>query len=293
MANKDPRTKYHQEGFNKQKQAYPGVQAEMDFVPDCGEESYECSGKLKGLKALISGGDSGIGRAAAIAYAREGADVAITYLESEEQDAQEVKRYIEDAGQTAVLIPGDLREEQFARDVVNESVEKLGGLDVLVLNAGYQQWEPELQDFTLEHMTETFTVNVFSQVFMMQEAEKHMKPGGSIILTTSIQAFSPANILMDYAMTKSAQVSLVKSLMSPFIQKGIRINGVAPGPVWTALQISGGQPQDKIEKFGESSPLGRAGQPAELAAVYVLLASEEASFITGEVYGVTGGGPIV
>lgn len=293
MANKDPRTKFHHDGFNRQKQEYPGVQEEMDFVPDCGEESYKGSGKLEGLKALISGGDSGIGRAAAIAYAREGADVAITFLEDEMEDAEEVKQLIEDAGQNAYLIPGDLRDEQFARDVVTQAVEKLGALDILVLNAGMQQWQPELQDYTLEQLTDTFTVNVFAQIFMMQEAEQHMKPGGSIILTTSIQAFDPTDLLMDYAMTKSAQVSLIKSLMPGFAKKGLRINGVAPGPVWTALQISGGQPQEIIEKFGLASPLGRSGQPAELAAVYVLLASDEASFITGQVYGVTGGDPIV
>lgn len=292
MANKDPRTKYHHDGFNKQKQEYPGIHEEMDLVPDCGEDTYKGSGKLDGLKALISGGDSGIGRAAAIAYAREGADVAITFLEDEMKDAEDVKRLIEDAGAKAVLIPGDLREESFARAVVKDAAEQLDGLDILVLNAGLQQWQPELQDYTLKQLTDTFTVNVFAQVFMMQEAEKIMEPGGSIILTTSIQAFDPTDLLMDYAMTKSAQVSLIKSLMPGLADKGIRINGVAPGPVWTALQISGGQPQEVVEKFGLNSPLGRSGQPAELAAVYVLLASEEASFITGQVYGVTGGDPI-
>lgn len=293
MSNKDPRTKYHHGEFDKQKQEYPGVQREMELVPDCGEESYEGSGKMAGQKALISGGDSGIGRAAAIAYAREGADVAITYLKDESKDAEEVKKLIEDAGQKAVLIPGDLRDENFARHVVSEAVAQLGGLDTLVLNAGLQQWEPELQDYDLKHLTDTFSVNVFAQVFMLQEAEKHMKPGGSIILTTSVQAFDPTDLLMDYAMTKSAQVSLVKSLTPGFAEKGIRINGVAPGPVWTALQISGGQPQEKVKEFGLDSPLGRAGQPAELASVYVLLASEGASFITGQVYGITGGAPIV
>lgn len=293
MSNQDPRTKYHDEGFNKQKQPYPGVQREMDFVPDCGEDSYEGSGRLAGQKALISGGDSGIGRAAAIAYAREGADVAITYLDAEAQDAEEVKNLIEDAGRKAVLIPGDLRDEEFARHVVKEAVAQLGGLDTLVLNAGLQQWEPELQNYDLKHLTDTFSVNVFAQVFMLQEAEKHMKAGGSVILTTSVQAFDPTDFLMDYAMTKSAQVSLIKSLNPGFLEKGLRINGVAPGPIWTALQISGGQPQEVVEKFGLNSPLGRAGQPAELAGVYVLLASEDASYISGEVYAVTGGSPIV
>ena len=293
MANKDPRTKYHHDEFNKQKQPYPGEQHEMDLVPDCGEESYEGSGKLAGLKALISGGDSGIGRAAAIAYAREGADVAITYLEAEAEDAEAVKQLIEDAGRKAVLIPGDLREEDFARHVVKEAIAQLGGLDTLVLNAGLQQWEPELQDYTLKHLTDTFSVNIFAQVFMLQEAEKHLKPGSSVIITTSVQAFDQTDFLMDYAMTKSAQVSLIKSLTPGFADKGIRINGVAPGPIWTALQISGGQPQEKVKEFGLHSPLGRAGQPAELAATYVLLASEEASFSTGQVYGITGGSPIV
>lgn len=293
MSNQDPRTKYHHGEFNKQKQPYPGVQGEMEPVPDCGEDSYEGSGKLTGLKALISGGDSGIGRAAAIAYAREGADVAITYLEDEQKDAEEVKQHIEDAGQKAVLIPGDLREESFARHVVKEAVAQLGGLDTLVLNAGLQQWEPELQDYTLKHLTDTFSVNIYAQVFMLQEAEKHLKPGASIIITTSVQAFDPTDLLMDYAMTKSAQVSLIKSLTPVFAEKGIRINGVAPGPIWTALQISGGQPQEKVKEFGLHSPLGRAGQPAELASTYVLLASEGASFSTGQVYGITGGEPIV
>lgn len=293
MSNQDPRTKYHHDEFSKQKQPYPGVQGEMEPVPDCGEDSYEGSDKLTGLKALISGGDSGIGRAAAIAYAREGADVAITYLEDEQKDAEEVKQHIEDAGQKAVLIPGDLREESFARHVVKEAVAQLGGLDTLVLNAGLQQWEPELQDYTLKHLTDTFSVNIYAQVFMLQEAEKHLKPGASIIITTSVQAFDPTDLLMDYAMTKSAQVSLIKSLTPVFAEKGIRINGVAPGPIWTALQISGGQPQEKVKEFGLHSPLGRAGQPAELASTYVLLASEGASFSTGQVYGITGGEPIV
>lgn len=288
----NPLYKYYDGKFEKQEQPYPGVQNKMHPVPDCGEESYAGKDKLNGRKALVTGGDSGIGRAAAIAYAKEGADVAISYLPDEESDAQEVKAVIEKAGQKAVLLPGDLREEEFARNLVHEAAEKLEGLDILVLNAAIQQFEKDIKNLSTEQLTDTFTVNIFSNVWMLQEALDHLPEGGSVVVTTSVQAFKPSGHLSDYAMTKSSQVAFVIAMTEQLAEKGIRINAVSPGPVWTVLQVSGGQPQETIPEFGQKVPLKRAGQPVELADTYVLLASESASYITGQVYGITGGAPI-
>ncbi|MBC2302253.1 SDR family oxidoreductase [Listeria welshimeri] len=292
MTNENPLNKYYAGKFEKQRQEYPGLESEMTPVPDTGESSYKGANKLTGKKAFVTGGDSGIGRAVVIAYAREGADVAINYHPDEEKDAQEVKTIVEDAGCKCVLLPGDLRKEGFAKEVVKKAYNELGGLDILVLNAGLQQYQLDIQKLPAEQLRDTFEVNVFSVVFAIQEALNYLKAGASIILTSSIQGVKPSAHLVDYAMTKSSLISLTKSLAAQLGEKGIRINAVAPGPIWTALQISGGQPQDSIPEFGQDQPLGRAGQPAELASTYVLLASDEASYTTGQVYGITGGAPI-
>ena len=285
----DPRNQYYTGEYPKQKQLAPGVQSKMDPVPDCGESSYVGSGRLQGRKALVTGGDSGIGRAAAIAYAREGADVVINYLPAEQEDAEQVKVLIEEAGRKAVLIPGDLSDEKFARSLVNQAIKELGGLDILALVAGKQVAIPEIADLTSEQFQKTYAVNVFALFWITQEALPHLKPGASIITTSSIQAYQPSPHLLDYASTKAAILNYSRGLAKQVVEKGIRVNVVAPGPIWTALQISGGQTQDKIPKFGQQTPMKRAGQPAELAPVYVYLASQESSYVTAEVHGVCGG----
>lgn len=285
----DPTTQYYTEGYPKQKQPAPGVQAKMDPVPDCGEKSYVGSGRLKDRKALVTGGDSGIGRAAAIAYAREGADVVINYLPAEEEDAQEVKALIEAEGRKAVLIPGDLTDEAFTRSLVNQARDALGGLDILALVAGKQTAVEDIANLTSEQFEQTYKTNVFSLFWTVQEALKFLQPGASIITTSSVEAYQPNATLLDYASTKAAILNFTRGLAKQVAEKGIRVNSVAPGPVWTALQISGGQPQEKLPQFGQSTPLKRAGQPAEVAAIYVYLASQESSYVTAEVHGVTGG----
>lgn len=285
----NPLTQERTEGFPKQRQPYPGVQSDMNPVPDSGEETYVGLGRLKGRKALITGGDSGIGRAAAIAYAREGADVAINYLPAEQKDADQVKQLIEEAGVKAVLIPGDLKDEKFTRKMVQKTIKELGGLDILVLNAGRQVSVDDILDISTEQIRETFEINVFSMFWAVQEALPHLSPGASIITTSSIQAYQPGEHLVDYASTKAAIIAFTRALAKQIAEKGIRVNSVAPGPIWTALQVSGGQPQEKLPEFGQNTPLKRAGQPAELAGIYVFLASQESSYITAEVFGVTGG----
>ena len=272
-----------------QQQAWPGSFLQMEPKPDHGEESYQGSGRLKGKTAIITGGDSGIGRAAAIAYAREGADVAINYLPAEEEDAQQVKAQIEAAGRKAVLIPGDLSDESFARSLPHKAKEQLGGLDILALVAGRQTAIEEIADLTTEQFTQTYTVNVFALFWITQEAIPLLPRGGSIITTSSIQAYQPSTHLLDYASTKAAILNYSRGLAKQVAEKGIRVNIVAPGPIWTALQISGGQPQEKLPQFGQQTPIKRAGQPAELAPIYVYLASQESSYVTAEVHGVTGG----
>ncbi|WP_088208529.1 SDR family oxidoreductase [Enterobacter cancerogenus] len=285
----DPTTQYHTGEYPKQKQPAPGVQSKMTPVPDCGEESYKGSGRLQDRKALVTGGDSGIGRAAAIAYAREGADVAINYLPAEEEDAQQVKQLIEEAGRKAVLIPGDLSDEQFARSLVHTAHGALGGLDILALVAGKQTAVEKIADLTTEQFKETYAVNVLALFYITQEAIPLLPAGSSIITTSSIQAYQPSPHLLDYASTKAAILNYSRGLAKQIAEKGIRVNVVAPGPIWTALQISGGQPQEKIPQFGQQTPMKRAGQPAELAPVYVYLASQESSYVTAEVHGVCGG----
>ena len=261
----------------------------MTPVPDCGEKTYVGSGRLKDRKALVTGGDSGIGRAAAIAYAREGADVAISYLPVEEEDAQDVKKIIEECGRKAVLLPGDLSDEKFARSLVHEAHKALGGLDIMALVAGKQVAIPDIADLTSEQFQKTFAINVFALFWLTQEAIPLLPKGASIITTSSIQAYQPSPHLLDYAATKAAILNYSRGLAKQVAEKGIRVNIVAPGPIWTALQISGGQTQDKIPQFGQKTPMKRAGQPAELAPVYVYLASQESSYVTAEVHGVCGG----
>lgn len=286
---KNPLNLYYKGDYEKQPQDAPGLQSEMHPRPDCGEKSYEGHERLKGRKALVTGGDSGIGRAVAIAFAREGADVAINYLPEEQSDAEEVGRYIEKAGRKAILIPGNLKDENFCKQLVEEAEEKLEGLDILALVAGKQVATENITDLSSQQLVETFQINVFSLFWIVKAALSYLKAGSSIITTSSIQAFDPNPNLVDYAATKAAIVSFTHSMGKQLAGKGIRINSVAPGPIWTPLQISGAQPQEAIPHFGQKTPLKRAGQPAELAAVYVLLASNEASYTTAEVYGVTGG----
>ena len=285
----NPLTQYRQDGYNKQLQKSPGVQGEMQPVPDCGEESYKGNGRLKGRKALITGGDSGIGRATAIAYAREGADIAINYIESEQKDADSLVKLLEKEGKKVVLIPGDLSDERFCKKMVKEAYEKLGGLDILALIAGKQVSKTDIEEVTTEQLTNTFKINVFSLFWTVQEALPLLPPGASIITCSSIQAYQPSPDLLDYAATKSAIIAFTRGLAKQVASKGIRVNSVAPGPIWTPLQVSGGQQQEKLPKFGQNTPLKRAGQPVELAGVYVFLASQESSYVTAEVYGVTGG----
>ena len=289
---RNPREKHHTGSYPDQEQDTPALQKDMDPKPDCGEDSYEGNGRLEGRNALITGGDSGIGRAAAIAYAREGANVAIQFLPGEEPDAEEVKEIIEDAGQEALLLPYDLRDDNAATEIVVKTVEAFGALDALVLNAAQQIAHTELSDLPMEQVHDTFKVNVISMFETVKAAEEHLAAGSTIVTTTSVQSFDPSVPLIDYAATKGAISNLTVSLSSYFSEKGIRVNAVAPGPIWTPLQLDQGQPEGKIPDFGKNSPLGRAGQPVELAPVYVLLASDDGSYITGQIYGVTGGQPI-
>ena len=285
----DPRKQYPSPPFPKQPQPAPGLARKMDPKPDHGEKSYKGSGRLSGRKALITGGDSGIGRAAAIAYAREGADVAIGYLPEEEADAKEVIAVIEAEGRKALGLAGDVTDEAWCKDMVRRAVDGLGGLDILVINAARQQFRKSVAEVSTDDFDQTMKTNLYALHWIAQAAVPHLPPGAAIITTASIQAYEPSPILLDYATTKAGIVAYTKALAKQVIEKGIRANVVAPGPFWTVLQPSGGQPDEKVQQFGKDSDFGRPGQPVELAPVYVLLASQEASFINGEVYGVTGG----
>lgn len=285
----DPRAQYPAPPFPRQPQEAPGLAASMQPLPDHGEDSYVGLGRLKGRRALITGADSGIGRAVAIAFAREGADVALNYLPQEEQDAREVVALIEAAGRRAVALPGDITDEAFSRELVTRAVQELGGLDILVNNAGKQVTQPSLADITTEQLDLTFRTNVYAMFWITQEALKHLGAGASIINTTSIQAYRPSPNLLDYASTKAAIVAFTQALAQQLGEKGIRVNAVAPGPFWTPLQPSGGQTQEKVMEFGKDTPLGRPGQPAELASMYVFLASQESSYTSGSTLGATGG----
>ena len=285
----DPRSTYPKPPFKQQTQPWPGLASKMDPRPDHCESTYHGSGRLAGRKALITGGDSGMGRAAAIAYAREGADVAINYLPSEEPDAREVIQLIKDAGRAGVPIAGDLREESFCQRLVAEALQKLGGLDIVVCNAGRQQAKPSILDITTEEFDATMKTNIYAPFWIIKAALPHLKAGSCIIGTTSEQAYDPSPDLYAYAQTKAATMNYVKSLAKQLGEKGIRVNGVAPGPIWTPLQISGGASESKYENFGNTTVLGRPGQPAELASIYVQLAAADASFTTGNIYGAGGG----
>lgn len=285
----NPRTRFPEPPFRKQTQPWPGLAGQMDPKPDHGETSYKGSGRLAGRKALITGGDSGMGRAAAIAYAREGADVAINYLPTEESDAREVVQLIKQAGRMAVPISGDLRDEAFCQRLVAEAVQKLGGLDIVVCNAGRQQSKPSILELSTEEFDATMKTNIYAPFWIIKAAVPHLKPGAAIIGTTSEQAYDPSADLYDYAQTKAATMNYVKSLAKQLGPRGIRVNGVAPGPIWTPLQISGGAPEEKYQNFGSTTVFGRPGQPAELASIYVQLAADDASFATGNIYGAGGG----
>ena len=288
----DPTKKYPKLDIPEQRQSEPGLDNALEPLADHGQDTYKGHDRLSGRKALITGGDSGIGRAIAIAYAREGADVAFTFLPSEKEDADETTRFIETAGRKAVPIAGDLTDESFARAAVSQAAKELDGIDIVVNNAGKQIYVDDITKLTTEQLTATFTVNIFAMFWIVQEAMKYLKPGSSIINTTSIQAYEPSEGLLDYAATKGAIANFTKGLAAQLVKKGIRVNAVAPGPIWTPLQPSYGQPMEKLVKFGQQSPMGRAGQPAELAGAYVFLASEDSSYVTAEIIAVTGGMPI-
>ncbi len=286
---RDPRSQYPGPPSSSEIQSAPATQSAMSEKPDCGESSYKGSGRLAGRRALITGGDSGIGRAAAIAFAREGADVAIGYLPEEQEDAEEVARYIREAGRKAVLLPGDISHEGFCQRLVADAIEALGGLDLLVNNASKMGKTEGLLETSTERFDSLMKTNLYSIFWITKAAVPHLKPGASIINTTSVQGFEPSANIFDYAITKAAIANFTKGLSEPLMEKhGIRINAVAPGPIWTPLQEADGD-KKKLEKLGSKTPYKRPGQPVELAPVYVLLASQEASYITGEIYGVTGG----
>ncbi len=285
----DPTTAYPRPPFKGQSQPWPGLAGRMTPKPDHGETSYRGSGRLAGRRALITGGDSGMGRAAAIAFAREGADVAINYLPYEEPDAREVIALIQQAGRKGVAIPGDLREEAFCQQMVAQAISALGGLDIIVSNAGRQQAHASMLDISTEQFDWTMKTNIYAPFWIIKAALPHLQPGAAIIATTSEQATDPSADLYDYAQTKAATTNFVRSLAKQLGPKGIRVNGVAPGPIWTPLQVSGGATQAKLESFGGKTPLGRPGQPAELAGIYVQLADASGSYATGQVYGAAGG----
>lgn len=285
----DPTAKYPKPPFRSQSQPWPGLAGKMDPRPDHGETSYKGSGRLQGRKALITGGDSGMGRAAAIAYAREGADVAISYHPDEEPDAREVIELIRKEGRIAVALPGDIRDEALCTHIVAEAVRELGGLDILVNNAARQQQRQSILDITSEDFDATMKTNIYAMFWLTKAALPHLSPGSAIIQTTSEQAYDPSANLVDYAMTKAAMMNFTKSLAKQLGPKGIRVNGVAPGPIWTPLQVSGGATQEKLQQFGGDTPLGRPGQPVELASIYVQLAASDASYATGQIYGASGG----
>lgn len=286
---RDPQTAHPQPPFPRQQQDWPGLGGRMQPKPDSGERSYRGSGRLLGRRALVTGGDSGIGRAAVIAFAREGADVAISYLPAEQSDAEDVARIVREAGRKVVLLPGDVRDEAFCNQLVADAVRELGGLDILVNNAARQHALDSITELTTELLDWTLKTNIYAMVWITKAAIPHLPAGSAIINTTSVVAYQPPKNLLDYAATKGAIMVFTKSLAKQLAEKGIRVNGVAPGPIWTPLQVTGGQPTDRIPQFGANTPMERPGQPAELAGLYVLLASAESSYSTGQIFGAVGG----
>ena len=288
----NPVEQYEKPPYSEQeKQPVPGTEADMNPKADHGENSYKGSGKLLGRKAIITGGDSGIGRAVAIAFAREGADVLISYL-NEHEDAEETGRYVTEAGRKVVLMPGDIQDEQHCRQIVERAVAEFGGIDILVNNAAYQMSHESIQQLSADEIDRTFRTNVFSMFYLCQAAEPHLKPGSTVVNTSSVNAYKPSPNLLAYAATKGAIQNFTASLGQLWAEKGIRVNCVAPGPIWTPL-IPSTMPEEKYKSFGQDVPLGRAGQPAELAPAYVLLASQDSSYMTSSTVQVTGGTPTV
>lgn len=290
FAEQDPRKIGDQPPYPEQDQPYPGSEAKMTPSPDYGESSYRGSGKLEGKVALITGADSGIGRAVALAFAREGADVVISYLD-EDEDAEETARVVIESGRGALTIAGDIRDERHCVDLVDQTVAKFGHLDILVNNAAFQNVVEDIQELTSEDWDRAFKTNIYAMFYLSKAALKILPAGGSIINTTSIQAYQPSAAMLHYATTKGAIVTFTKALAEEGLKHGVRVNAVAPGPVWTPLIVST-MPAEQHTKFGAESPMGRPAQPAELAPSYVFLASQDASYIAGEIIGVTGGSPL-
>lgn len=287
----DQATSFPKPPYPQQQQPWPGLAGRMNPRPDHGEETYRGTGRLRGRRALITGGDSGIGRAAAIAFLKEGADVAFAYLPAEDPDAQEVARLAEREGRRFAALPGDLRDKDYTMSLADRAVRELGGLDVLVNNAAYQQWVPGLESLSDEQFDQTMKTNLYAMFWLTKAALPHLRPGSAIINTSSEVAATVPEGLIDYSMTKAAILTFTKSMAKQLAARRIRVNAVAPGPIWTPLQVCGGQPADKLPQFGASTPLGRAGQPVELAPLYVALADPAFSYSTGQVFGATGGDP--
>lgn len=288
LANTDPKELYDKPPFGEPRQATPGRETEMRNQPDHGESSYRGSGRLKGKVALITGGDSGIGRAVALAYAREGADIAFAFLSEEKEDAAETTRWIKEAGRKALELPGDLRDETWCRQLAQRTADELGGLDILVNNAAFQMTHASLGEFTSEEWDRTFRTNIYPMFHLSQTGAARMKPGSAIVNTASVQAYQPSGQLLAYATTKGAIVTFTKALAQLLAPQGIRVNAVAPGPVWTPL-IPSTMPEEKVNQFGGNSAMKRPAQPAEMAPAYVFLASGDSSYITGSVMDLTGG----
>lgn len=288
----NPVEQYQKPPYEEQRQqSVPGTEKQMVPKADHGETSYKGSGKLIGRKAVITGGDSGIGRAVAIAFAREGADVLISYL-NEHEDAKETVKYVEEAGRKAVLVSGDISNEEHCKEIINRAVKEIGGIDILVNNAAYQMSHESLQELSSEELDKTFKTNIYAIFYLCKAAEPHMKPGSTVINTASVNAYKPSPQLLAYAATKGAIQNFTASLGQLWAEKGIRVNCVAPGPIWTPL-IPSTMPPEKVKSFGENVPLKRAGQPVELSAIYVLLASQDSSYMTGSTVQVTGGTPTI
>ena len=287
----DPTTQYAQPEMPDQKLEHPGLEQDMALAPDYGVDTYRGSGKLAGRRAVITGGDSGIGRAVALAFSREGADVLISHLPDEQPDADETVRVVQAEGRKAISAPGDLQDPAYCRQIVERAVSELGGIDILVNNAAYQMARDSIADLVPAELERTYRLNILAMFYTCQAALEHMQPGASIINTCSVEAFKPEPKLLDYASTKAAIVNFTKGLAQEVIERGIRVNSVAPGPVWTPL-IPATMPADEVKQFGGQSPIGRAAQPAELAPAYVFLASQEAGYVNGETLGVHGGMPV-